>query len=374
MTMPQPKLLTAITVPTGGWAIKVYLSTLAAGQFGVNFTATIAAGTYYIAWDGQSDDLLRALGAAMQTAMVALGAPFNADSYIIITLTDTHHVRFHFYGSEFADNDQRDVRIAWPESSTSLAAALGFDSSANDDATGVDNPSVTGDWQHAYGWYADDDGLYESDWSADIAAVQAEQAKSLGGIVKTLRYSETFRNELKLHFVPGEKTFSDGVGYGQASVTPYERNAPLECWWREASQGVRFRYYRDGRGTLASAADAGTATAGAATTLTNANKSLDIDPQIHKSRILFVEAFGASSVSVDSLRYFIVSHTATIYTVYAHPSGLNTNSVRSTYFVFDQPYKTYVLDVEAMREFAHENNPPTLDAWGITIPMLRYET
>jgi hypothetical protein len=66
----RPKILTAVTVPTGGWDLKIYFSV--AGAYDTDVTVTIPAGTYFLADDGQDDDFIRVLNTEIQEGLGSL--------------------------------------------------------------------------------------------------------------------------------------------------------------------------------------------------------------------------------------------------------------------------------------------------------------
>jgi hypothetical protein len=365
MAIDRPKILTAITVPSGGWGLRFTVSD--SGSLDTALDATISAGTYYVSWDGQSDDLLYEVSLQMKAAITA--GPGGV-RYPFVSLTSDNKVKFWFSGSGFTGAPGQDVEINWSHANTNanLAAALGFKTSADDQSTGADNPTFTADYAHGYGWYASEDGWLESLLVEDSSVTVAPQAVSYAGRVSTQQLAEQWRNELTLAFLTRAKTYSREVGYGSTPVNPYTRNAALECWWEEAKKGVRFRVYRDGRNDTTAAAEQGTATSDNTTTVTDSNKSLATDPQ----RYLHALYQGTSEDDAD-VRFRIASHTATVYTApNAQASGATWDAgASSVYYLIDQWYETYVVDVSSMREFAPEEIP-NIDKYRITIPMLRY--
>jgi hypothetical protein len=379
MGIPRPKILTAFTIPTGGWTFKLYVSRLA--EYDTAVSVSLAAGDYFVAWDCQSDDFLFYFSNQVNAAIDAAHAAFPTDS-IAMWIDSSHKVNIGFDASYYSGNPARGIKLAWTENDgDDVAAVLGFDSSADDtnsSAGGSNYKVFVADWHHAYGWYADEDGLIENLNIEDASEVYALQSRAHSGAVRTQRIAQRFSNTLSLQFLPRNKTFSQNVAYGAANVHPYERNWGLECWWIAAQQGTRFRVYRDGRQDVASASVTGSSTASNTTTLTNSNVSMDTDPQAYKGRLLYVPVFGAGfAVNPETsdlypARFYISSHTATVFTVAnAHPIPENISGQISTYYVFDQPYQTYVLNLDAMKTFA-PRELPALDRYSIDLPLYRY--
>ena len=374
---PRPKILTEITVPTGGWDLKFQISLLA--SLDTDVTATVAAGTYFISQDAQSDDLLYALAKAMYDAIQV--ADPGSSRYPYIQLNSDNKVQIIFNGADFlftVDNWDNDVSILWSDAATDddLAAALGFDSTADDTDLGTDYPIFTADWQHGYGWYADDDGQLESLLVEDHQLTDTPQAIAYGGQVKSTQMGSRFVNELKLAWLGRALTFCRGVDYGATPVHPYARNVPLECWWRQAQQGKRFRVYREGRNAVTvPAVGYGVATGGSSTDITDANKSYAIDPQELLYQCCYVPAVGgAFKNSATTSRFQISSHTATVLTsASGHPSGQGWGVVGDAYHILPSRYETHVVDLAKMREFAPAEKPE-LDLYDITVPLLRYES
>jgi len=371
MSIPRPKILTRVTVPSGGWTWDIDVSDVA--QYDTNLTSTVAAGDYYISGDNQSDDLLFALTTSIKADIVANGLSGTAMIWID---PDTHKASIQVYGTDFVDaTGDNDVRINFSSWSAGLCAALGYDTSDVAKTT-EDNPTFEADWHHGYGWYADEDGQGDI-MPVDRSMAYSIQGKSISGKVKTQFFGESFASELRLEFLERNssgrtKVFSNGVGYGTASVWPYNRNEPLECWWEEARKGIEFRVYRDGYINTSRAASTGTSTAASVTTITDAGKSWSTDP----SR--WVGCIKYSPVFIENPQSFYISaNTATQLTVpNAHPSGIDADGGAlglggQTYYIFDHPYQTYVVDLKEMSEFAPREHA-AIDRWNITIPLLRY--
>lgn len=372
MAIPQPKILSAITVPTGGWVFKLYVSRLA--QYDTEVTATIAAGTYFLSWDNQSDDFLYAFGVAVNAAIDAAHAAFPSYS-LQCWLDSSYKVNIGFEDSYYQGSPARGIKLAWTEQDgDDIAKVLGFDYSADDTNTsagGSNNKTFTADWQHGYGWYANDDGLLRDSMVEDESEVAAMQSVAESGLTRTQRIGQRFLNTIKLEFVPRDRMWSQNVGYGASSVYPYEKNQGLECWWLQAQQGYRFRFYRDGRHTLAAAAVAGTATGATTTTLTDSGRSFDTDPQPYAGRLLWIDRWG-TNINFPA-RFYVSSHTATVLsTGNAAAYSQNMNTGGSGYHVFDQPYQTYVVDLAKMRSFKPVQTAEALDVYSIEIPVRRY--
>lgn len=399
MSIPRPKILTRVTVPTGGWAWDLDLSN--AAQFDTNLTGTVPAGDYFVSGDNQSDDLLYALTDSIQTEID--GSAVTADIAIAIDPV-AHVVSMVFYGSGVVDaTGDNDVRLNCAAWDADLCGAIGFYDSLGKQRTNTDNPTFFGEYHHGYAWYADEDGQGGID-PVDRSAAFSLQGKSISGKVKTQFFGETFASELRLQYLERHqarqtsivgiigvsssvdyeewrtKVFSDGVGYGSAPAAPYNRNEPLECWWEEARKGVEFRVYRDGYIVTSRAASTGVSTAAAATTITDAGKSWGIEPYEWSGRIVHVPEFAVctrGSNSYTPQNFYIASHTATVLTVAnAHPSGQDADggtggAAGETYYIFDHPYQTYVVDLGEMSEFAPREHP-AIDRYDITIPLLRY--
>ena len=378
MQYPRPKILTAVTVPSTGWTLKFTVSV--AASLDAEVTATIAAGTYYVAWDGQSDDLLFALSAAMRAALVDGGLGTNRYPYA--RLNDENKVEIYFDGANFdgtllggGPDTDADDSLDWDDAGTSsdLAAALGFSDASADSSTATAYPLFTGDYQHAYGWYADDDGQLASLLVEDSQIIETPQAIAYGGQVKQQQLGSRFTNELQLKWLSRAQTHSRGVGYGVAPVHPYTRNVALDCWWQAARLGTRFRVYREGRNEFSTPIDIGATTAADTTTVTDSAKAFVVSPQEHAGRLLHIrERFG--NRTDDAGRFLVSSHTATVFTSpAAAPDGQNWEDVSGTqtYYVLDQLYRTYVLDLDKFKKFS-PLELPAIDQYEINIPLLRY--
>lgn len=364
--IPQPKILTRIDVPAGGWLFRIKASV--AAPFDTTINATVAAGSYYMAWDTTADDLLYEIQSKMQTAITAAGIVGKIFAWI----DSSHKIRLSFEGTGFQGATKRQVRLDWPASAADLAKALGFDSSAVDDLTASDNPQTTADYHHAHGWYADEDGVLKGAPPEDWNEVNVVSAMSHAGLQKGALMGERFFSSLELYGMARAKTWSGGKGYGETPTHPYARNEGLECWWRAARAGQPFRVYHDGQivSTAAKAADYGTTmTTNSTTGFTRADRAWSIEPQRWASRILYMPSYSATNAA--PCRWRVTSNTATGITVTAHPSALALGSAWTTWALLDQPFQTYQVELEKMREFKPEEIP-AIDEYMLTIPLTRY--
>lgn len=365
--IPQPKILTRIDVPAGGWLFRIKASV--AAPFDTTINATIAAGSYYLAWDTTADDLLYEIQAKMQTAITAAGIT----GYVYAWIDASHKVHLGFVGSGFQGATKRQVRLDWPASAVDLAKALGFDHTAVDDLTAADNPTTTADYHHAYGWYADEDGILKGAPPEDWNEASVVSSMSQAGLQKGALMGERFFSSLELYGMARAKTWSGGKGYGEAPTHPYARNEGLECWWRAARAGQPFRVYHDGQivTSAAKAADYGTTmTTASSTGFTMGLRSWQTEPQRWAGRILSKAVYGPSNLNAPC-RWRVTSNTATAIVVNAHPSAIGLNFNTSAWTLLDQPFQTYQIELEKMREFKPEEIP-AIDEYMITIPLTRY--
>lgn len=376
MALPRPKILSVITVPTGGWAWDIDLSDVA--QFDTNITGTVPAGDYFMSADQQSDDFLFALMTSIMTARAATAV----SGIVLIGLNATSHkVQWKFVEGDFASAPGRDVRLNFTAWDSDLCKALGVDNTADVSLTGTNRPEYTSDWHHGYGWYADEDGQIN-----DIGPADSPMSASVQGVapytghVKSIYYGERYANQIQLQFLERydqdrTKVWSDGKAYGDAPVWPYNRNEPLECWWHEAKYGRRFRVYRDGHIDTNKAADYGVSTASNNTTLTDANKSWSVEPYRWVGRLIYIDPYTGSGIPQW---FYIISHTSTVLTANDHPGwfdvdGNDGGAASHAYYLFDHPYQTYVADLNKMTDFSPKERR-VIDRWDISIPLLRYES
>lgn len=374
----RTKILSVITVPTGGWVLPFQLSDVS--QFDTSLNATIAAGDYFMAWDQQSDDFCKAVATAITVAVRAGPAAFATGVCTVDINPTTHKVNVGFEdgaGSVFQNSMRRRVKIRWTTTDgPSVAAVLGFDSSTDSSSTGQNDPIYTGGYHHAYGWYADDDGLLQRDLAENSQDVLAEQSKHPSGYIKTQYLGTRFENILSLAFLPRAKTLSANRGYTESPVWPrnggetYLRNAALECWFMRAVQGKRFRVYRDSEINTAKAADSSSSnTSASLTTLTDAGKAWSVEPFRWTGRILYLPNWSANSQGARPLCTYISSHTTTALTVSSNGYINLTDS--DPYYILDHPFDTFVLDVGKMSRFAPVEMD-AIDLFNVEIPLLKY--
>lgn len=380
MPIPRPKILTRVTVPTGGWELFFKLSDVGSGSLGNELSAVIAAGDYYVAWDGQDSDFLWELCTKMNAAIHA-DAVYSGGSKInhfVWAWIDTNHkVNIQFIGSDFQGANNDDFQITWTHvdgDGASIAGVLGFDGSADDQSIGSNNATFTGDYQHGYAWYATEDGWLRDLPTEDVSITEVVQAKSLSGRVTTQHIADRYESRLALQFVTRAKMFSRDKGYTQAPVDPYLRNVGLECWWASANQGVEFRVYRDGSiSNTDKLTDAGTQTSGTGTTLTDSGKAWTTEPTEHTGRL--VQTVESTADPDISIRGYISTNSATALTLpdidTDIATGLAWGDTTQLYRIYDQRYQTYVVNLESMEKF-DPRELPALDRYDIDIPLLRF--
>jgi hypothetical protein len=371
MPMERPKILTAVTIPTGGWVMKIYIDN--AGSFDEALTFTLAAGDYFVAFDHQSDDFIEEF---MQKAYTDIVANATSGDY---SSADHHGKPVLTLGTDGKINidvgDTQNMRFAWTEENgASIAAVLGFDSSADDDYTGT---RITGDYQHGYGWYADSDGQLKSLFIENHETTIANQSRSLSSQVKTHYIASHSTNEMALQFLSRDQTWSAGTAYGTVPGHPYQPNAAIECWWQEARQGIRFRVYRDGHPSLNAAQTSinrfeytgnGTDPPPSKTSWEDTSKAFAVSPQELAGKIL-----ASTFAGIAIVRRYISSHTATVLTLPNDIHNLQDMTAgESAYWILDQTYETYVVDLNAMQGFA-PREIPNIDQYDITIPLLKYQ-
>ena len=362
MAAPQPKILTAFDVPTGGWGLRLQISDVA--PFDTTVDVTLDAGTYYMAWDGQDDCFLELLHSEIYAALEASGVgdyvTGDNEGKPVFWLDSDHKTNVVWGGF--------DIRFVWGAlDGPDIANVLGFDSSSSTSLT--TSTPATGTWHHAYGWYADD-YLLEQHQPEDHNIPHVLQSRALDGKARTIYLDSWDINAIELAKVPRVKMYSRRVGYGEASVHPYARNAPLQCWWNEARQGIQFRFYPQESYSTALAAETGVTTGTTTTTLTDGGKTWETDPHVHTGRIVqktFVDGNGLHTNI--NLRWLVSSHTATVLTL---PNDVhNTAPGNGAYYIFDHTYGTYTLDQRKMREFA-PREIPNIDKYDLVIPVVRY--
>jgi hypothetical protein len=346
-----------------------------AAQYDTAVDVVVPAGTYFVSGDNQNDDLLFAIQTVIQTALTAVGA----GRFICIWIDpDTHKVKICFAGSNFTGATKQDVRIDWPGSDSGLYQALGFDGSAIDASTAEDEPVFTADYQHAWGWYADEDGQLESLDIEDRNIAQVMQSTSISGRVKSQRVGDRYAATLRLQFLEralngSTKIYSRGRAYGESAVYPYERNQPLECWWMEARKGTRFRVYADAHIDTAKAALWESELAEVAAPAYEFNTSvLDTDPQRCAGGIVWVPNALEGNAARDDIyqAFYVASNTASSVTFANEIAAGVWDGTQGGYY-FDHRYQTYVLDIDEMSEFSPDEIP-ALDRFNIAIPLKRY--
>lgn len=364
MAIHRPKILSPVVFDA---AVNFVFTVSVAGSLDTQKTAVVPAGTYYVAWDGQSDDLLHVLLTQMVAQLSALGSTYYPSIYI----NDNAKVVFDFNGAHYTAGAgwEDDVRLDHTSSTAALVKALGFDHTADDTSTGTNYPEFVADYQHGYGWYSDADGQLVSLLVEDRHMVVTPQSISLAGYVASQFLGERFTNELVLDWLPRSLMHSREKAYTDAPVYPYARNVPLECWWQAAKDGTQFRVYREGRNGTDVFIEYGTADASSTTTMVDGAKSWDTDPQ---------EFVGKLARSVDSrsghTRMYINSHTATtLTTTNANPNNRNYALAGQPIYIFDQRYQTYVVDLKAMSVWEPPGHDDE-DYYSIAIPLLRYES
>ena len=367
MGQPRPAILSVVTVPTGGWVLDIDISV--GGSFDTNVEATIAAGDYFMGpIDSESflHEMATKLGAAIEAA--DSGTPTDPVSAYI---DDNHKVNIKFHGERFIDaSGDNNVRINWAaEDGPSIAAVLGFDASAADSSTSTDEPTFTGDYHHAYGWYADEDGLLAGYQAEDIPTWIGAQVRAISGVGRTHHHGTHYDNAINLAFVPREKMLSGAVDYGDEPIYPYERNKPLQCWWNEAMQGKRFRFYHDYRRDTASAIfHEAQASSSSSTTLlvSGGNMDEDLEPDRFAGRILRVDSWNGHTQywTIDGLTASDRFEVGTAATPATQFDGLEA-------WVFNQPYRVYEVDLEKMGRFAWRELP-SIDRYDIDIPIRKY--
>jgi len=378
---PQPKILSVVTVPTGGWQLRSKISV--STSLDTTVDVTIPAGDYFVAWDQQADDFINALTLVWEAGIyTGSGNTYPDAVHIYIDTTHKVNIRFSDTNGWMDTATKRDVQIDWTAlDGPSIAGVLGFDSSAADTSTGTNSPLFTADYQHAYGWYAGYDGAISEDLPHDISEFKGTQVFTLSGQSKVQKLALQYHNTLGLQYVPEIKMWSDDVGYTVAPVYPYAHNEPLECWWKEAHQGKRFRVYRDGQIDTTRFAFTGLAdiSSGTSTTLVDADISWPIDPDRWTGRLLYMPDHFSNAGDVFDVpqRWYIESNTATVLTINEETSSARVrkpgywSSGDGRYYLMEQTYGTYVLDVEQMSRFEPTEHPH-INEYSLKIPLRKY--
>lgn len=362
--IPRPWLAPRLTIPTGGWTIKVYLSD--SSQYDTTVTATLSAGDYYIAWDMQSDDLIYELNNQLQTAITALGGNFGQVE-LAVWIDSDHKVNIGFGGTL----PMKGIKLAWTEEDgASIAPVLGFDESADDANTSDFNPIFTGDYHHQYGWYADEDGLLANlpPHPADHPFVLQDRAPT--GHVTTQYIGSRYDSVIELQHLPNSKVYSFEKGYGDAPQYPSARNEPLECWFREARKGTPFRVYRDGQININRAVDRVSTTGGTTTTVSDSAKNWQVDQW--QGCLLYTPNIVLSPEM--PARFYISSNTATQITVVnAHPSG-NALSSQTDHYIMWQQYLRYWLRQKGRGSPWSPREIPNIDRFNISFDLAKFES
>lgn len=364
MAIPYPKILTAFTLDSA-LTLQLYIG----AAYGTSIEATIAAGTYFVRWDGQSDDFLRELHRACYVALDASAeAGYNASDILgkpLFSINSDHKVVIAIK----TDAGQK-IRFKWSEDNgATVAGILGFDPAVDTDV----EPGLpkTANWQHAYGWYASAAGQFPGDLIEDEETAQAAQARAIGGQTATQYLASVYGNNIPLRFLARLDTYSRGIGYTTAPVHPYERNRGLECLWRAIRDGTRFCFYRDSQIDTALAEEPGVTDVaiGTSTTIEVTGKAWGTDPQEHAGKLALIPNWDNNS---HAMRYFVSSHDANTITVPNSIHNTDAGGIANTAaYLFDQPYQTYVLDLGKMKSFAPKELE-AIDLYDIDIPVLRY--
>jgi len=291
----------------------------------------------------------------------------------MLWLDSDHKINIKFTGTYFEGAPGNiATRTQWTAlDGASIGGVLGFDTTADlDFVSGTKGTANhTADYQHAYGWYAGSDGQLADESLEDIDVPLVSQSTvPTSGHTKTAYSGSSYVNQFLLQFLTKEETWSDESDYTDAQVYPYERNKGLECWWREARQGVPFRFYKDSIVDISKASEGGVATGSAPTTLTASGKAWTVNQWA--GRLLYVTPFDYTTGEL--VRYHIASNTATVLTMTQASEPLL--GTYTTYHVFDQPYETYWLDLSKTKRFDPQEMGHGVAIWQFPISLLRYES
>ena len=374
--IPRPALLTAITIPTGGWTFKLYLSKT--NPYDTAVTVTLAAGDYFLSGDNQADDLLYELQSKAQAGITALGSPFNDGYHGIyaflanVSATTQRQVQIWFECG-FAGHPQNHIKVAWTECTAGLYAALGFDGSADDTSPGTDAGTYfVADYAAPYSWYADEDSQLEDLPIYDKSTVSATQQRGpIDGRVKTCQLGEMFDGSLTLSWLSRSLMYSDGKDYGSTPPYPLVLNKGLECWWRQAMKGKQFRVYLHKQPIGFSPQEGLTPTLTTTTTVSDSGKSWAVNRWA--GYILRAKLHTWRYNVAMAQEFYIASNTATKITVAnTHPDGITLYSGSETFEIWEHTYKTYVLNVNQMKTFEPHPMSREIDYYGVTLPLFRY--
>lgn len=362
MPLPRPRVLTRFTLDE---AKTLRFAVDDAGSYDADIDVTVAAGDYYVSGDQQDDDILQEIMAKAYTAFVASGVTgydgANANGKPMFWIDGDGKVN-----AAVAGVGTDPIRIKWTEQDgADIASILGFDSSADTDLESSSFEAIA-DYQHAYGWYATEDGQLDRHDVEDGELADVLQSVAPSGHARTQFLDSRFDNVMSLTHLTRAQTFSGGAAYESAPSDPYDRNVGLDCWWQAAKQGVEFRIYTHHSVDTQLAEVGGTADSGSATTLGDSGKSFDTDPQKHAGKVLHVASFTRS----NPMRFYIASHTGTVLTV--ANSVLNQTLNGDAYHIFDQRYRTYIVDLNRMQRF-RPKEIDGIDRYDVMIPLLRYE-
>ena len=336
MAIERPAILTCITIPTGGKVLKIWGNNTGPAD---DFLVTIPAGDYFISWDGQSDDLLWKISNLATAGFVAEHAAY-ASTICRLFLDSSHKVNFRLTGSP------NTMRVDWTANDGPyIGALLGFDTSAVD--TCANNATLTADYHHGYGWYADEDGYLADKSLHDSTYIDSPQVITLAGNVRTVQWADLrYSSSMSLFAMTQAKTWSGGISYGTAPSYPYNRNEALECWYREAIKGTRFRVYRNSTTDstrMLSIASGESATAASSVDLNTVSWTTNQWAGYHA---LITDA--SDSVAC---RWNIASNDANTLTA-SQAWDVDMNSTSGVWYLSDGKYSTYVLDTESAKIYA----------------------
>lgn len=369
MSVVTPKILTMITVPTGGYDLEFTISI--SSSLNTALTATIAAGEYFMSWDGYSDDLVYAIAGAMRTAIVNAG--YGTNRYVHCYINSDKRLVIRFYGSAFEDSvgHENDVKISWSTSDAGIVEACGSDGT-DWTSTATDNPYWTGDNRHGFAWYAEEEHVLSGLMPYDSEIARIAQQTALDGTTKTVLWGSRYVNSLSLQNIKHVDMHSNGSSYGDAVSYGLEVNRGLECWWRSARNGTRFRVYRSDSvsvdSTLAIASGVNSVSESDALKQTSAGWATDkwVGMSVLWNR-------GAGVVSGMPARFRIDSNDdERVYAESTLPGGDFVDATSSEqFFIKDLRFGTYILDTEKMSKW-EPIEVPNIDRYDITIPLKRY--
>lgn len=369
MSIVRPKILPLVTIPTGGYDINFKISV--AASLDTSLTATITAGDYFMAWDGYTDDLVYEIAGAIQLAITTAGHGTGRRCHCYID--SDHKLNIRFYGSAYVSSVgwENDVEITWATSDTGIVEICGSDGTTWS-STNTDHPYWTGDYQHGYAWYASEDHVLSDLMPYDSEIARIAQTTALDGTTKTVLWGSRYVNNLSLQNVKHVDMWSNGSAYGESVSYGLERNRGLECWWRLARQGTRFRLYRndsvlvDAAGAVAAGVNSTTDT----DSLRYTSGNWTDDEWIGMAALWYR---GASTVTGMPGRFRIDDNDNEYILAESSLPGGGTvdESASQQFFIKDLRFQTYILNTEEMSQF----NPievPNIDRYDIEIPLKRY--